>query len=52
MESSIFSCNFVFERRLSILTGDSGIGKTTLVEILQERPNGVTIEPIYPIIVA
>ena len=52
LDSPILRCDFSFDRRLSILTGDSGIGKTTLVELLQERPNSVQIESTYPVIVA
>lgn len=52
LDSPILKCDFTLEKRLSIITGDSGIGKTTLVKLLQDKPNGVFIQSTYPIIVA
>lgn len=48
VSSEIYNCNWEFERRLNIIRGDSGIGKTTLVEILTTRPQGIEIYTSLP----
>lgn len=48
IKSDIYNCDWEFERRLNIIRGDSGIGKTTLVEILTNRPQGIEIYTSLP----
>lgn len=48
VNSDIYKCDWEFERRINIIRGDSGIGKTTLVEILTNRPQGIEIYTTLP----
>ncbi len=48
VNSDIYKCDWEFERRMNVIRGDSGIGKTTLVEILTNRPQGIEIYTTLP----
>lgn len=52
VKSDSYNIHFEFERRITVIKGDSGIGKTTLVELLQDDSYDVEKETSLPIIVA
>lgn len=49
VSSEDYKCNFEFERRLNIIRGNSGVGKTSLAEIIMQQDIDVLIESTYPI---
>ena len=49
ISSRVYNCDLKFERRLSIIRGDSGTGKSTLAELTSQQVNGVLIKSTYPI---
>lgn len=52
IDSETYKCDFSFERRLTIIRGDSGVGKSTFVDLFQQGPQpDVKIESTYPVAV-
>lgn len=49
--SDIYNCTLQFERRLSVIKGDSGVGKSTLAELVSQELIGVSVKSTYPIVV-
>lgn len=52
VHSNIFNCDFEFNRRINIIVGDSGVGKTTLVDLILSEEAGVKIEATLPLFIA
>lgn len=52
IKSDNYNIHFEFERRITVIKGDSGIGKTTLVELLQDESYDVQKETTLPVVVA
>lgn len=49
VESNIMNLNLVLDRRITIIRGDSGTGKTTLIELLQEGSPDIKVSSTFPI---
>lgn len=51
VHSESYNLDIPLERRLTIIRGDSGTGKTTLVDLIRENSFDLNIESDYPVIV-
>ncbi len=51
VDSEFYKCNLEFNRRINIIRGDSGVGKTYLVDLIQGDIIGVTIDATYPVVI-
>lgn len=52
IDSEIYKCSFSFERRLTVIKGDSGVGKSTMAEIIAQGPQpDIKLESTYPAVV-
>lgn len=52
IKSDNYNIHFEFERRVTVIKGDSGIGKTTLVELLQEESYDIVKNTSLPVVIA
>ena len=52
VHSSIYNCELEFKHRLNIIIGDSGVGKTSLVDILNVPSPQTQIKYTYPVVIA
>lgn len=50
IRSRDYNCDINFDRRIIVIRGNSGVGKSGIVEILNSSGNDVNIESTYPIV--
>lgn len=50
--SDIYKCSMTIDRRITIIKGDSGTGKTTLVDMLDNTIYSAKVESSLPILIA
>lgn len=50
IKSKTYSCDISFDRRLIVIRGDSGVGKSEIMEVLNNNGVDVEVESTYPII--
>ena len=51
VKSEVYNCNIEFSRRIIVIKGDSGTGKTTLAELISSNIDGVSITSSYKVAV-
>ena len=51
VHSNIYNCDLEFKHRINIIMGDSGVGKTSLIDMLESTNISIIKESTYPVLI-